>query len=520
MIGNDEEERIANSMGSFFKKLPDELIMSIVSELEDPKDLVSLMDTSRFFYGFVSFDEIWRNLYLDKDPDNRKRWNVDFTKWRGSWKKSILRTDEEVKVDCGVVYSDLLFTPYQNTQIDYRELFHDVIEEEKFAASRRPLDARTFKPLEGCSKGRIPRIEESTMTIETFNTNWYNYPFILKDTTKNPESRWPKWTMDYLMKRFPDEKFRQESVDWPLSLYGSYASSNKDEKPLYLFDCNSHAMKYLVGEFEKPPYAKKDLLEVLGGCRPDHTWMTVGPERSGSGFHKDPNSTCAWNTVFQGAKLWVMLPPDMTPPGVHTDTDESEVTSPVGVAEWVLSGFYNDSVRLSEEATDRDGLSCVIGMTFANECMFVPAQWWHTVINFEDTVALTANFVPDVRLGEVLSFFKNKQTQMSGFHPIKFNRLLKEFVASHRSEIDSKRLAVFEKYLEARSVTDTDEDVGELKCLIDLPVFELFVELLKEKGYEGELERGLKDMKGVNTSRVWEKLKSGKDEGFKFAFSM
>ena len=65
----------------------------------------------------------------------------------------------------------------------------------------------------------------------------------------------------------------------------------------------------------------------------------MGSARSGSTFHKDPNSTSAWNAAIQGRKLWVMLPPHITPPGVGTDEEESEVTSPVSVAEWVISGF-------------------------------------------------------------------------------------------------------------------------------------------------------------------------------------
>ena len=40
-----------------------------------------------------------------------------------------------------------------------------------------------------------------------------------------------------------------------------------------------------------------------------------GPERSGSSFHKDPNSTCAWNAVLRGAKKWILYPPHVTPPG-------------------------------------------------------------------------------------------------------------------------------------------------------------------------------------------------------------
>lgn len=525
MATDKTQAAVHRSTGPFFDKLPHDIILSIIEDITDIKDLVSLMHTSKFFYGFVSYDQIWKDYYTERSLPERQKLGIEFDQWRGSWKKSILDIDEALSVDCSVIYSDLLFTPYQNSQIDYNKIFGSIIKEQQSLSCMKPLDMTKNIPPDCYYKGRIPRIEESSFTMASFNKDWCDYPFILKDT-KNKDTRWPKWTIPYLLNRFPKVKFRQECVDWPLSFYCDYAKHNQDEKPLYLFDCKSTAMKELNNEFKGPPYTQVDYLKVFGDCRPDHSWMTLGPNRSGSGFHKDPNSSCAWNTVFQGAKLWVMLPPDMTPPGVHTDATESEVTAPVDVAEWVVSGFYNDSVKLSDGAYNKKGFSCIIGMTFPGECMFVPAQWWHTVINFEDTVALTANFVPYARLGTVLDFFKNKPTQISGFHPKEFREFLEKFVKTHKDHIEDKHLNTFNKYLEASELGDTDEDVGELDCeKIDLPVYELFVELLKDHGYEKELTDSLKkvhalerERDGPKVSKNWEKLTKNSN-GFSFGFS-
>lgn len=520
-----QKAAVLKSKGSFFGRLSDGLIINIISLLDSPSDLVHLMHTSRFFYGFVSFDQIWRDLYNKLVQDQKRHSNVQFNKWRGSWRNSILGIDQESNINCDVVYSDMLYEPYQNLQVNYQDIFSQVLKEQRALQQQSPLDMRESVPLRCYYKGRIPRINEETFTMDSYNSNWYNYPFILQS---NDKDRWPHWTAEYLQDRFSNVKFRQESVDWPLPLYMAYARRNQDEKPLYLFDCNSEATKELSKEFSPPPYAEEDLLQILGESRPDHLWLTVGPKRSGSGFHKDPNSTCAWNTVLQGTKLWIMLPPDMLPPGIHTNENESEVTAPVDVAEWVLSGFYNDAVKLSDEAYDSKELSCIIGMTFPGDCMYVPAQWWHTVINFEDNVALTANFVPCVLLGEVLSFFRDKQDQISGFHAKKFRILVEDFIDKNRDSIDKGHLSKFEKFITASKLKDTDEDVGELHDTpIDLPVFDLLVEKLRRSKYSKRLQEALDGIQKIKNQRqtsgksqVWQKLVKGKSASFSFGFNL
>ncbi len=137
-------------------------------------------------------------------------------------------------------------------------------------------------------------------------------------------------------------------MDWPFSTYRSYMSGNQDESPLYLFDRKfAEKMRIGVGREEGAAYWKPecfgpDLFELLGAERPAHRWLIVGPERSGSTFHKDPNGTSAWNAVLQGAKYWIMFPPTAAVPGVYVSRDSSEVTSP---AQASPSGCSNSTAR-------------------------------------------------------------------------------------------------------------------------------------------------------------------------------
>lgn len=86
-------------------------------------------------------------------------------------------------------------------------------------------------------------------------------------------------------------------MDWPLKTYMDYMNDNQDESPLYLFD-RSFVEKmgievgtYLDGQYWTPECFGEDFFTVLEGQRPDHRWLIIGPERSGSTFHKDPNAT-------------------------------------------------------------------------------------------------------------------------------------------------------------------------------------------------------------------------------------
>ncbi|TID28111.1 hypothetical protein CANINC_002703 [Pichia inconspicua] len=534
-------ERIRESAGTLFNRLPDDIILQILSYL-DVIDLVNASHVSKFWYAYATFDDLWRTIYTSKSEKKRKELDLTFENWKGSWRSSILSIPEQYEVNCnGLVYSDALFTPYINASIDYNSLFAEIIEEqEKLKDLDGYWDAHVLSnPSKYPYRGRIPRIDENTFNYEMFENHWSDHPFILGSNSPDSD-RWPKWTISWLLEKFPDVKFRQESVLWELALYESYARKNNDENPLYLFDCRSEAMKSLLptGYFDNPPlFAQNDLFKVFNECRPDHSWLITGPKRSGSTFHKDPNSTDAWNVVLEGSKLWVMLPPGMKPPGVFVSEDESEVMSPIGLAEWVKNGFWNDSITLSDDASidthDKNlgpgGFkTCIVGITFKNECMYVPSGWWHSVINLEDSVAFTANFVPPCKIVNVLNFMKFKPDQVSGFRHDLLQAKLNDFLNHDDFDNSDGNIKTIRDYLSREDLRNNDEDVGELKGTGCMPVFEAFVEFLRKSEYRNRVEKALPqlsnaDMKNIKIkkSKIWNDLTKpiNQDDGNKGSFS-
>lgn len=153
-----------------------------------------------------------------------------------------------------------------------------------------------------------------------------------------------------------------------------------------------------------------DLFSLLES-RPDYRWVIAGPTRSGSGWHKDPNYTSAWNTPMTGSKLWMMLPPDTIPPGVFVSEDGADITTPVSLIEWLVD-FYEETKKLHGPRGDR---KLVEGVCHQGETVYVPSGWWHLVVNLEESLAYTQNLVSLAELPNVLHFMKSKVNQISGF---------------------------------------------------------------------------------------------------------
>lgn len=228
-------------------------------------------------------------------------------------------------------------------------------------------------------------------------------------------------------------------------------------------------------------------------------------------------------------KLWVMLPPGENPPGVMTDKEEEEVTSPVGIAEWIISGYYNDAVRLAQEG------KCQICVTFPGECIYVPSGWWHSVINLTDSVALTENFVPEPIVPKVMNFFKNKPTQISGFHLKDFLQSVRTYLQEDRQNSD--RIEKLRSFVENSADYKLDnEDCGVLDTKeLHPPIYEFFVELISTSKYADKLKQFSNKMAAleqavlqekranaatnVRESEAWNQLTKQASESFSFGFS-
>jgi hypothetical protein len=83
-----------------------------------------------------------------------------------------------------------------------------------------------------------------------------------------------------------------------------------------------------------------------------------------------------WCTLLHGTKLWVLLPPHVDPGllqvGEHNTTNGEEDLSAL---QWMMQwGGGGEGLTLLQRA---------------GETVFIPAGWWHVVLNVTVTVALS-----------------------------------------------------------------------------------------------------------------------------------
>lgn len=177
-------------------------------------------------------------------------------KWRGTWRSTYLSqpSSNEPKIDCSNLYSDVLHRPFYCAHVSLEQYTTNIP-----------------------ARNAIARLAD--LTQEDFTAKWFDKPFILTEPVKS----WPvykSWSIRHLLERYPDVKFRAESVDWPLSTYVEYMHNNHDESPLYLFDrafaekmnLNVSNEPSAEADYWPPPCFGSDIFSVLGDQRPDHRW--------------------------------------------------------------------------------------------------------------------------------------------------------------------------------------------------------------------------------------------------------
>eukprot|EP00931_Biecheleriopsis_adriatica_P045194 TRINITY_DN25907_c0_g1_i1.p1 TRINITY_DN25907_c0_g1~~TRINITY_DN25907_c0_g1_i1.p1 ORF type:complete len:440 (-),score=82.35 TRINITY_DN25907_c0_g1_i1:75-1394(-) len=207
---------------------------------------------------------------------------------------------------------------------------------------------------------------------------------------------WPackKWEWTHFFKQYADTQFKigkddkGSAVRLRVDHFERYMKSQLDDSPVYLFDNSfKFAKKELLQDYRVPSYFPDDYMGLAKDDRPPYRWVGIGPRRSGTIMHQDPLCTSAWNTLIAGRKLWLLLAPS-TPKKVAKGKD---VMLPEDDDE-ACNHFLDLLPR--KRARHDPGFEPIVCVQHPGETIFVPGEWWHCVLNLDDTIAVTQNYV-------------------------------------------------------------------------------------------------------------------------------
>jgi len=382
------QQRRIDGLGNVWK-LQTETILEIISYLE-LSDIIKLGQTSQLFHFFTTEEEIWTTLGCDM----LDKINI----WKNSWRETIIHNQEYLrnngKIEQGssssssssspkkIIYDDFLYQRMVRMQPEIGWWWGDKID-------------------------NLPRQSYTTLTREEFIKNYDELcqPIII---TEHP------WGIgdESLLEGTPDVICGAYTI--PYEKYFAYCRSvgRHAESPLFVFDAHiDEKIPQLAEKCREMPFDVQDEFAKLPNhLRPRKRWVLYGPPRAHSRWHVDPNKTHAWNAILKGSKRWFLLPPHIIPPGVLPSECGAEVTQPIVLTEWFI-GFYDNMIK---RYGPKGSNVLLTGICKEGEMVFVPRGWWHCVVNLEESLAVTWNFLTSSGKESCLRFLQEKPEQIFG----------------------------------------------------------------------------------------------------------
>eukprot|EP00040_Diaphanoeca_grandis_P033449 m.205077 g.205077 ORF g.205077 m.205077 type:complete len:339 (+) comp32905_c0_seq1:112-1128(+) len=118
--------------------------------------------------------------------------------------------------------------------------------------------------------------------------------------------------------------------------------------------------------------------------RPLMRYLLIGPTRSGTHIHQDPDGTGTWNVVTHGCKRWALMSPLVPASLAYRE-------SPPKGYDWSIADWFQHEWPSIKTQVATMGLPVYDFEHTVGEMVYVPPGWWHAVINVESSVAVSHN---------------------------------------------------------------------------------------------------------------------------------
>ena len=253
--------------------------------------------------------------------------------------------------------------------------------------------------------------------------------------------------------------------------------------------------------YEIPSLFRHCMLCVPYSLRPRSTdgVLLIGCRRSGSYPHVDPSFTAAWNWMLDGVKRWCLFPPHVSKsaicgvvPSSGSEHGSEGVTSKGGsspiAAQLTGEGaayWWSTQYPMLRERADELGMLEVLQKP--GELIYVPAGWWHAVINVTEwTVAVTHNLIHPRALSTTFEmasksdplFAKRWWRCLRQFSPDAAQSLLKRVdEGEKKKKAEEKETSMIERCLLATKKLYSSSETGMYNGVFDKTVAIIDLEL-------------------------------------------
>lgn len=211
-------------------------------------------------------------------------------------------------------------------------------------------------------------------------------PVIITDAMKNWKAS-TKWTVDFFRSEYGSVKdlmmdykpenntWNQTEVTMSIADYIDDITSDAGDKLLYLSDFNIWNYPKLLEDYEDPIYCnnwyKRIPIELLNKYLGNICNILIGRKDSTIGLHNDHRRDTAWVAVISGRKQVVLLSPDQEKYLYNGQVD-----------------CFNPDLQKFPLYANAKPVECILNQ---GEMLYIPSDWWHHVINLENTISLAIN---------------------------------------------------------------------------------------------------------------------------------
>eukprot|EP00090_Calanus_glacialis_P031463 TRINITY_DN5196_c0_g1_i2.p1 TRINITY_DN5196_c0_g1~~TRINITY_DN5196_c0_g1_i2.p1 ORF type:complete len:477 (+),score=100.44 TRINITY_DN5196_c0_g1_i2:326-1756(+) len=151
-------------------------------------------------------------------------------------------------------------------------------------------------------------------------------------------------------------------------------------------DTTENEKMKLLDEFSTPEAVPMDMY-AAAGIPTNYHWVIINQADTGTELHMDPPYTMAWNTVLRGRKWWVLLPPELP----HEQVVCNRLCSKTKLGDFSTMSWFT---HILPQLRGRKWYGNTVKefILREGETLYLPPNTGHTIMNLEDSIAVTENF--------------------------------------------------------------------------------------------------------------------------------